>query len=146
MKSQLNLITRHITFAISPPSGVPYSTATTMPNFDLQDTTPKVPVSIPSGSDLSQNELLKFPAFRNWLSTLRHSLSLQESESHTFYQEPYKLRSIEIQSIDRFGGKRLGFIKFKAEITNDSGEKLPGSIFLRGGSVAMMVSNLSATF
>lgn len=39
-----------------------------------------------------------------------------------------------------FGGERIGFIKFKAEVSNDNGEKFPGSVFLRGGSVAMLVS------
>jgi len=49
------------------------------------------------------------------------------------------LRSIEVQAADFFGGGRLGFLKFKAEVSNEKGERLPGSVFLRGGSVAMMV-------
>lgn len=31
----------------------------------------------------------------------------------------------------------------KADVSNDSGERLPGSILLRGGSVAMLVGLLS---
>lgn len=41
--------------------------------------------------------------------------------------------------MDFFGGDRIGFIKLKAEVSNDDGEKLPGSVFLRGGSVGMLV-------
>ena len=112
-----------------------------MSNFKLPDTHPEVLVTFPTDSDLSPEELLSFPAFKNWLTTLKHSLSLQRNQAHTFHTDPYVLRSIEVQSIDRFGGGRLGFIKFKTDISNGSKEKLPGSIFLRGGSVAMMVSN-----
>lgn len=43
-----------------------------------------------------------------------------------------------MQSIDRWGS-RLGFIKLVAEIKNAQSESLPGSIFLRGASVAMMI-------
>ena len=38
-----------------------------------------------------------------------------------------------------FGGGNLGFVKLKADISNDEGEKLPGIVFLRGGSVAMLL-------
>lgn len=34
----------------------------------------------------------------------------------------------------------------KADVSNDSGESLPGSILLRGGSVAMLVRFLSLPF
>lgn len=61
------------------------------------------------------------------------------NSSHPFHEEPYALRSITIQSYDLFGGKRLGFLKLKAEVSNDKGESLPGSVFLRGPSVAMLV-------
>jgi ADP-sugar diphosphatase len=35
--------------------------------------------------------------------------------------------------------QRLGFVKFTAEITNSQSASLPGSVFLRGPSVAMLV-------
>lgn len=38
-----------------------------------------------------------------------------------------------------FGSSKIGFVKLKAEIANDADEHLPGAVFLRGGSVAMMV-------
>ncbi|KAF1990941.1 ADP-sugar diphosphatase [Aulographum hederae CBS 113979] len=85
------------------------------------------------------SRLLSFPAFKNWISTLQHSLSTQQSREHTFHPSPYKLRKIDVQAVDYFGGDRLGFVKLKADISNDDGERLPGSVFLRGGSVGLMV-------
>lgn len=111
-----------------------------MSTFTLPDTT--VPVHLTS--DLSQEQLLNLPAFKTWIGTLQHSLSTQDHPSHTFHSTPYKLRQINIQSVDFFGGQRVGFIKLKAEVSNDNGEKLPGSVFLRGGSVGMMVGSMNS--
>lgn len=108
-----------------------------MSTFTLPNSEPEVPVHLPS--NLSKEQFLSFPPFKTWISTLQRSLSIQEQQSHAFYSAPYKLRKIDVQSVDFFGGKRLGFIKLQAEVSNDIGEKLPGSVFLRGGSVAMMV-------
>ncbi|KZF22910.1 hypothetical protein L228DRAFT_210502 [Xylona heveae TC161] len=108
-----------------------------MSSFILPSSSPAVNVTVPE--DLSKDQLLSFPAFKNWISTLQHSLSLQQNKDHTFHDLPYKLRRIRVQSVDYFGGERLGFVKLQAEISNDNGEKLPGSVFLRGGSVGMML-------
>jgi ADP-sugar diphosphatase len=97
------------------------------------------PVTVHSISEISEDQLRSFPAFETWFYTLQHSLSLQAQECHAFHAAPFKLRSITIQSCDFFGGKRLGFLKLKAEVTNDKGEYLPGSVFLRGGSVCMLL-------
>ncbi|RAL14242.1 putative NUDIX family hydrolase [Aspergillus homomorphus CBS 101889] len=96
-----------------------------------------IPVS--STADLSQDALLRFPAFRIWLNTLQRSLDRQQQPSHEFSQDPYVLRKIDIQAVDYFGGGRLGFVKLKAEVSNGNGETLPGSVFLRGGSVGMLL-------
>ncbi|KAI9793697.1 MAG: hypothetical protein M1816_007592 [Peltula sp. TS41687] len=97
-----------------------------------------VTVNLPA--DLSKDQLLSFSAFQRWISTLRHSLSLQTTtQNHPFKDAPYRLRTIDVQSVDFFGRGRLGFVKLKADIANDEGERLPGSVFLRGPSVAMMV-------
>ena len=100
-----------------------------MCTFTLPNSKPEVPVHLTS--DLSQERLLSFPAFKTWISTLQHSLSTQQNKSHTFRSAPYKLRKIEIQSVDFFGRERIGFIKLKAEVLNDKGEKLPGSVLVR---------------
>ena len=108
-----------------------------MSSFNLPGTSPSVPVNITA--ELSKDQLLAFPAFRTWLSTPQTSLDLQRQDSHPFHSAPYALRSITVQSCDYFGGERLGFVKLRAEVSNDAGEKLPGSVFLRGGSVAMLL-------
>ncbi|KAL9099360.1 MAG: hypothetical protein Q9163_005136 [Psora crenata] len=108
-----------------------------MSTFKLLSTSPPVPVNLIP--ELSQDQLLSFPAFKTWINTLQHSLKTQESKAHAFSSAPYKLRKIDIQAVDFFGGGRIGFVKLKAEVSNDQGEKLPGSVFLRGGSVGMML-------
>ena len=108
-----------------------------MSTFILPNSIPECSVRLTS--DVSKDQLLSFPAFNTWTSTLQHSLSTQKNKSHVFYDNPYKLRNIDVQSVDFFGGGRLGFIKLRAEVSNDKGEKLPGSVFLRGGSVGMLV-------
>ncbi len=47
------------------------------------------------------------------------------------------LRSINIQSVDMFG-PRVGFIKFVADVYDADGDKCNGSVFMRGGSVAVL--------
>lgn len=132
MVHRLRLITRRLRRSLAQPTF-----RASMATFHLPNASPSVPIHLTP--DLSQDQLLSFPAFRTWISTLQHSLSLQKNKDHTFSSAPYKLRTIDIQSVDSFGGGRIGFIKLKAEVSNDDGEKLPGSVFLRGGSVGMMV-------
>ena len=109
-----------------------------MATFNLPDVSPPTPVNLTAG--LAKDQLLAFPAFKTWLSSLQHSLSLQRTNRHhTFHESPYQLRRIDVQAVDFFGGGRVGFVKLKAEVSNDDSESLPGSVFLRGGSVAMMV-------
>ncbi|KAL2839917.1 hypothetical protein BJY01DRAFT_250257 [Aspergillus pseudoustus] len=96
-----------------------------------------LPISCPK--ELPKDDLLRLPAFRIWLNTLQHSLRLQQQPSHEFHKDPYVLRRIDVQAVDFFGGGRLGFVKLKADVSNGSGERLPGSVFLRGGSVGMLL-------
>ncbi|KAI1463608.1 uncharacterized protein F4812DRAFT_463434 [Daldinia caldariorum] len=100
-----------------------------------------VPVKLPEG--LSEEKLLGFSPFNNWVATLTRSLSLQHTHpAHPFHADPYSLRAITIQSFDLFGRpprQRLGFLKLVAEITNGAGASLPGAVFLRGPSVAILV-------
>ncbi len=108
-----------------------------MSTFTLPNSESKVIIHLTP--DLEEDQLLSFLPFKTWINTLEHSLSTQKSKSHTFHAAPYKLRKINIQSVDFFGGGRVGFIKLRAEVSNDDGEKLPGSVLLRGGSVGMML-------
>ncbi|KAJ5319153.1 hypothetical protein MYU51_013745 [Penicillium brevicompactum] len=125
--NSLRLATRHLKPNIT---RKPIATASKMIAPEIQvNTTP----------DLSLADLYSFPAFKTWITTLQHSLSRQQNPSHEFHQDPYVLRKIEIQAVDRFGGARLGFVKLKASVSNGQGETLPGSVFLRGGSVGMLL-------
>lgn len=96
--------------------------------------------------NLSREQLLAFPAFKIWLSTLQRSLARQKNPSHEFHKNPYVLRGIEIQAVDFFRGGRLGFVKLRADVSNQDGESLPGSVFLRGGSVGILVSYIFVFF
>lgn len=92
-----------------------------------------------STPDLARDDLLQFPAFKTWLSTVQRSLERQQHPNHEFHKDPYVLRQIDIQAVDFFKGGRLGFVKLKADVSNSQGEGLPGSVFLRGGSVGMLL-------
>ncbi|KAL4753040.1 hypothetical protein BDW72DRAFT_43930 [Aspergillus terricola var. indicus] len=96
-------------------------------------------LSVSCPPELSKEDLSRFPAFRVWLATLQRSLSRQKDPSHEFHKDPYLLRKIEVQAVDFFQGGRLGFVKLRAEVSNTGGESLPGSVFLRGGSVGVLL-------
>jgi ADP-sugar diphosphatase len=50
----------------------------------------------------------------------------------------FVVSAVHIQSVDMFGPK-VGFIKFKASVTDSAGKFIPGIVFMRGGCVAMLV-------
>ncbi|PUU78866.1 hypothetical protein B9Z19DRAFT_1101160 [Tuber borchii] len=110
-----------------------------MSSFTLPSSTIQVNLT----PDLTREQLLKFRPFSSWLSKLQHSLSLQSSSpNHPFRGEEYSLKSITIQSVDFFGSgdrKRIGFIKLSTSVKNPKGESIPGSVFLRGGSVTILL-------
>ena len=115
-------------------------------SFELPDFSPAVTVTFARDlpAKFSKEELLNYKAFKEWLGTLRNSLALQPKENvqhlHPFHDAPYTLRKIHIQAVDYFG-KNIGFIKLDAVLQNSKDQKafLPGKIFMRGGSVAMLM-------
>ena len=98
-------------------------------------------VEVTLTNNITKEQLLSFAAFRDWKTTLRKNIDLQTTDpNHPFREDPYTLRSIEIQSVDWFGPKKIGFVKLKAEIQNSIPKNaLPGVAFLRGGSVAVLM-------
>lgn len=110
-----------------------------MSTFSLQGF--QDPVEVKLTSNITKDQLLAFPAFKKWSETLVINLALQYSQKdHAFHNSPYTLRSIEIQSVDWFGPKKIGFVKLKAVIRSPAAkDDLPGIAFLRGGSVAMLM-------
>jgi ADP-sugar diphosphatase len=110
-----------------------------MSTFTLPKVSPSVEVTLPSG--LTKEQLLSFIPFNNWLETLRKSLDEQSKKKHMFHEknQRYTLRSINVHSVDWFGN-RIGFVKLEAVVQNNTGERpLPGIVFLRGGSVAILM-------
>ncbi|PLB35818.1 putative NUDIX family hydrolase [Aspergillus candidus] len=110
-----------------------------MSSFTISAEGGPAPIPVRSVPDLTKDDLLRFPAFNIWLSTLRRSLDRQRNPAHEFHKDPYVLRGIDIQAVDVFGGGRLGFVKMKSVVSTEGGETLPGSVFLRGGSVGMLL-------
>ncbi|KAH6854817.1 hypothetical protein B0I37DRAFT_40245 [Chaetomium sp. MPI-CAGE-AT-0009] len=115
------------------------STASTHNMSTFQHPDYHIPITLPTG--LSQSQLLAFPPFNAWLTTLQTSLTTQRTTpTHPFHADPYTLRAVTVQAFDLFGPEqRLGFVKLTSAVTNAAGEALPGAVFLRGPSVAMLV-------
>ncbi|KAF2766268.1 nudix hydrolase 14 [Teratosphaeria nubilosa] len=105
-------------------------------NFCLKDGDSSVPVALPDG--LTEAQLLGFKAFSDWHRCLKNSLEKQKLGDHPFRQAPYRLRHIRVDSFDK-PRDRILFVKMVATITNDHGDALPGVVFLRGGSVAVLL-------
>ncbi|KAF2704890.1 hypothetical protein K504DRAFT_506366 [Pleomassaria siparia CBS 279.74] len=98
------------------------------------------PVVVTLTTNVTKDQLLGFRPFKVWKDTLQSNLALQYIEqAHAFGTDPFTIRSIEVQSVDWFG-KRIGFVKLKAVISNRDGRNLlPGTVYLRGGYVAMLI-------
>lgn len=120
-------------------------TSPVMTTFKLSKVFPGVEVTLPSSpsSTCTADQLLSFIPFNNWLVTLKKSLDDQSQRGHEFYARDarYSLRSIKVLSVYWFG-KRIGFVKMEAVVRNNKNNEnpLPGLVFLRGGSVAILMS------
>ena len=108
-------------------------------SFTLDGFKKPVRVVLKPGASITERQLVNFPAFVTWRSTLQENLDLQyQDASHEFHNHPFELRFIEVQSVD-WNLQKLLFVKLKATITNDEDKELPGITFLRNGSVAMLM-------
>lgn len=105
-----------------------------------------VPVYLPNS--ITRHELENMKAFKDWKETLHANLARQDSEAHAFHAHPYSLRSIEVKSVTKFPDGRVGFITIDAAVEREPfpgdeerkiPKSLPGTAFLRGGSVAMLM-------
>lgn len=107
--------------------------------FILPDCSPSVEVTLPP--NLTQQQLLSYRPFNLWVDTMRDSLRLQKNRAHSFHNrdERYSLHSIDVHSVDYFGD-RIGFLKMEAKVRSQKEDKtLPGIVFMRGGSVAVLM-------
>ncbi|KAF2686434.1 NUDIX family hydrolase [Lentithecium fluviatile CBS 122367] len=108
-------------------------------NFDGQDLSNDCTVYLPENGKTSKDDVLNFPAFKDWLKRLLYNLQRQEDEAHEFHSNKYRLTEIDVQAADWFTKTRLGFLKIQAKVENGAGESLPGAVFLRGGSVGILL-------
>ncbi|XP_062112707.1 nudix hydrolase 14, chloroplastic-like, partial [Humulus lupulus] len=70
--------------------------------------------------------------FKQWLKNI-------ESETGILSGGDLSLEQVLIQGVDMFG-KRIGFLKFKADVLDKStGKKVPGIVFARGPAVAILI-------
>ncbi|KAJ8102044.1 hypothetical protein POJ06DRAFT_266657 [Lipomyces tetrasporus] len=92
---------------------------------------------------LAAEQVHSFPPFVRWFARVQQSLLTTPvkggatSTDATFYH----LKKVDIQSADFFGKAKdkLGFLKFTAIVEDDYGRRLPGVVFLRGQSVAILL-------
>lgn len=86
-----------------------------------------VPVPVTASCECNLSEVLRCQNFINWTQKVDPELDV---------------RSIDIQSVDYFGNGRIGFIKFKSLVYKKSvpeGRHIPGIVFMRGPSVAILL-------
>lgn len=84
-----------------------------------------VPVTASCDCDLEQ--VVQSPNFINWTKKVDSGLLV---------------KSIDVQSVDTFGNGRIGFVKFKSLVfksTIPNGRHIPGIVFMRGPSVAILM-------
>ncbi|KAK4445213.1 hypothetical protein QBC34DRAFT_413438 [Podospora aff. communis PSN243] len=108
-----------------------------MSKFTLEGFGNPVPVTLTP--DITESQLLSFPPFQTWRSTLQANLKLQKDEDHVFHRAPFTLRSITVQSVDWFTHSQIGSVTLAVEMENQEGKILPGTASLRGGSVAVLM-------
>jgi ADP-sugar diphosphatase len=110
-----------------------------METFTLENWSPEVRVQLAEG--LTEERLLKFPAFQQWQKTLKSSIAQQKFTSHPFHSDPYQLLSVEIKSFYQTPAphNNLLFVTLEANVRNKEQKSLPGFVFLRGGAVAVLM-------
>ncbi|KAI9470057.1 MAG: hypothetical protein EXX96DRAFT_390078 [Benjaminiella poitrasii] len=90
----------------------------------------QVPLTGYPKEDLDQ--VLAFQPFKDWLHGFDEQQQARQGEMN--------VESIEIQNIDYFKSDKIGFVKFKANVTfKETGKSAPGIVFMRGGAVSMMI-------
>ncbi|XP_062074156.1 nudix hydrolase 14, chloroplastic [Humulus lupulus] len=89
-------------------------------------------VAAPGVSDLEFWSAIDSSLFKQWLKNI-------ESETGILSGGDLSLEQVLIQGVDMFG-KRIGFLKFKADVLDKStGKKVPGIVFARGPAVAILI-------
>jgi ADP-sugar diphosphatase len=100
------------------------STTTNVQEITMdQATINAIKVTAEAGIDISI--VTASAQYQNWLSSMDG--------------KKFVVKSVHLQSVDMFGKTKIGFIKFKADVTDAKGAFVPGIVFMRGGAVGMLV-------
>ncbi|KAJ3045971.1 hypothetical protein HK097_001081 [Rhizophlyctis rosea] len=88
---------------------------------------------------LTTKEVKDFRPFADWVTAMDKEMRTSPARDHI------TIKGVEVTDADRFGGGKLGFVKFRADVqwTDQEDQKqtgaIPGIVFARGGSVAILV-------
>ncbi|KAI8646000.1 hypothetical protein BD408DRAFT_429156 [Parasitella parasitica] len=90
-------------------------------------------IAVKGCSDTNEfNQVMEFQPFKDWLQAFREQQNQRKNE--------FVINSIDIQNIDYFKSKQIGFLKFKADVSfQKTGKTAPGIVFMRGGAVSMLI-------
>ncbi|KAL8543847.1 hypothetical protein ACS0TY_004415 [Phlomoides rotata] len=83
-------------------------------------------------SDTDFRNAIECSLFKQWLKNI-------QTENGPLSNGAMSVRQVIIQGVDMFG-KRVGFLKFKADVIDkETGNKIPGIVFARGPAVAVLI-------
>nr|XP_029123304.1 nudix hydrolase 14, chloroplastic [Elaeis guineensis] len=133
-RSSSKLVSRRMASASSDSRAPPPPTHTiTLPGGDAVQV-----VAAPGLSNSDLRNAIDSALFRQWLKNM-------QSEMGVLARGQMCLRQVHIQSkkgkmgLDMFG-RGVGFLKFKADVVEkETGRKIPGIVFARGPSVAVLI-------
>lgn len=95
---------------------------TTMSSTVVTIAKQKVPV-LGCASTEEFNKVASFQPFKDWLQAFDKQQKLRQHEMN--------VHAIHVQSIDYFGSDKIGFVKFKTDISfKETGKKAPGIVFM----------------
>ncbi|CAK9173122.1 unnamed protein product [Ilex paraguariensis] len=101
-------------------------------NLTSQPAEPVRVVAAPGISDSDFRNAIESSLFKRWLKNIQSATGLLADGAMT-------LEQVLIQGVDMFG-KRVGFVKFKADVLDKkTGKKVPGIVFARGPAVAVLI-------
>ncbi|CAN4127472.1 unnamed protein product [Withania somnifera] len=113
-------------------STTPPSQITHIINLPTQLDQPVSVVAAPGVSDAHFRNAIESSLFKQWLKNI-------QTETGVLANGAMSLKQVLIQDVDMFG-KRLGFLKFKADIIDkETGQKVPGIVFAQGPAVAVLI-------
>ncbi|KAL6712072.1 hypothetical protein ACN47E_003115 [Coniothyrium glycines] len=107
--------------------------------FDLPGWEPALKVTVSDGIDLDRERAMAFPALANWVDTMKKNLAVQEDIGSKFANDPWQLHEVKIHNVTVFANGKIGFMTIEAMLKTKGGKPLDRVVFLRGGSVAVLM-------